>query len=1061
MGTLPVVYDGVRQPELDIVSIPGLPTLQPQYRLKDHNQWLREVLAHQIPRARIMAFQYDFGKGAKGASWLELLNHVDKLLFALVHRRENAESRPLLFVCYSFGAFILKKALLIAKERLDFNQILERTGGIVFLGCLNDENHPELKEVCLNCAAVEFGTTQRHDVVGSLRKSEDWNIIKEVMESFRSLRCPFPVRILYELKHTTINDRLAWMKKGGKGRNLCSEQISALGWNDERLIGVEQSHDGMVMYPPRDDTEGFFDTFMDTLSEIVDKASPQATDIFRMNVHQSPEGYGSWVFTSEFGSTTNVTLDTTFSPSSTPTAIPSNSLSAVKLPCFIIQPYEENPNFVGREDILEEIHKELNPYNHNGEKQKIFALTGLGGMGKTQTAVSYAFRHRDDFKIILLAHADAQTKLAESYVFLSTALGLGDSLIPVQAKENLKGFLKTQHVPWLMIFDNADGVDNKALLDEFWPDGDTGAVLITTRDQTLLSHYHGLCLDELDEKSAVNLLSNLTNMSRARMSDEFLVAENEAARKIVEKIGYLPLAISQAASLILEDGCSMSEFLEAYGLRELISDCEDVRFVSDDATYKYSLRTVWNMSYDPLTGDQQKLIKLMSFLDPDRVQLQVLRDAASNMTDSSLDFISTPYKLNKCKSGLLKSTLAAQSQDKQELRIHRLVQASCQLRMNLQERQEMYRTAVKLIRAVWPIPPRHAVHNPSLWEKQRALLRHAQRLATLYEESYQAGVSVVSEEVVDWEFASMLYEAGWFCYESGLLESVADLLRPAERYCLQHLTQPGGNRILADIYGGLGSLDTESNQFQGAFNNFQNHHKYVQLALEAGELERPSIWEVFALGRLGNGYHGLHLYSDAESYYRKCLAAWEELPGDRKIFTTHLATSAGCKVGWKRLKPLTAMAMYSLGNILIGFASQLTLDGFKEKAEAKFSEAMELHGKVLHLWTITLGARHHKTADATHKVGWHLHRINEYDKALIMFRRALDIYSEQPNLYKNEIARTKYKMGCVFQDSGDQPAGLRLIQDAEHLRQEIIPPEDWEPARGEKDFDYIVQFWTR
>lgn len=52
-------------------------------------------------------------------------------------------------------------------------------------------------------------------------------------------------------------------------------------------------------------------------------------------------------------------------------------------------------------------------------------------------------------------------------------------------------------------------------------------------------------------------------------------------------------------------------------------------------------------------------------------------------------------------------------------------------------------------------------------------------------------------------------------------------------------------------------------------------------------------------------------------------------------------------------------------------------------------------------------------------------------------------------------------MGCVMQDMGNLEDGTLLVNEAERLRQEIVPPEKWEPARGEEDFDEIVQFWTR
>ncbi|CAH0051001.1 unnamed protein product [Clonostachys solani] len=120
MNPLPVLHDGVRTADLDIVSIPGLPTLHPKYKSKDHNQWLREVLSHRVPQARIMAFQYDFGQESKEVAWMQLMQHAEGLLYSLIHRREGVESRPIIFVCFSFGAFILKRASFLQSDIVSF-----------------------------------------------------------------------------------------------------------------------------------------------------------------------------------------------------------------------------------------------------------------------------------------------------------------------------------------------------------------------------------------------------------------------------------------------------------------------------------------------------------------------------------------------------------------------------------------------------------------------------------------------------------------------------------------------------------------------------------------------------------------------------------------------------------------------------------------------------------------------------------------------------------------------------------------------------------------------------
>lgn len=75
--------------------------------------------------------------------------------------------------------------------------------------------------------------------------------------------------------------------------------------------------------------------------------------------------------------------------------------------------------------------------------------------------------------------------------------------------------------------------------------------------------------------------------------------------------------------------------------------------------------------------------------------------------------------------------------------------------------------------------------------------------------------------------------------------------------------------------------------------------------------------------------------------------------------------------------------------------------------------------------------------------------------------QALDIYSTYPRFFKNEIARTKYKMGCVYQDMGDRTKGRAAIEEAQRLRKEIMPPERWTAATDEQCFDDLVMFWTR
>jgi hypothetical protein len=110
---------------------------------------------------------------------------------------------------------------------------------------------------------------------------------------------------------------------------------------------------------------------------------------------------------------------------------------SVNIPCFVITPHAQNPRFVGREEILEDIRAALAPSDAKRQEQRAFVLTGLGGMGKTQIAVEFVFKYRDLFPVTLWAHADSQARLAESFCLFATQLGLGDNLTAAKAKQDV------------------------------------------------------------------------------------------------------------------------------------------------------------------------------------------------------------------------------------------------------------------------------------------------------------------------------------------------------------------------------------------------------------------------------------------------------------------------------------------------------------------------------------------------------------------------------------------------------------------------------------------------
>jgi hypothetical protein len=315
-------------------------------------------------------------------------------------------------------------------------------------------------------------------------------------------------------------------------------------------------------------------------------------------------------------------------------------------------------------------------------------------------------------------------------------------------------------VPWLVIFDNVDTQESKEVLNEFWPGGERGSVLITSRDGTFnIKAARTRHLPRMDETSSVELLLNSADL--ASTSTQVSHEEQSAARSIVRKVGYVPIAINQAAQLIMSAGNSLNpiaEFDDAYSLRELLEDSEDASFTQMVMGYQHTLATVWEMSFKRLDLDQIHLLNVMSFLDPDRVQLSILKQVVQQTATTGAGLLKTDRAFIRARAGLLKCSLIEQNEQLGQLRIHRVIQASCHLHMDEPTYQQAFATAFGTIEACWPVTPAQKRHDKGLWTEQQACLEHVQSLSQHFRERLTAGKKLSVDAL---RLSDLLQHAAW------------------------------------------------------------------------------------------------------------------------------------------------------------------------------------------------------------------------------------------------------------------------------------------------------------
>ncbi len=225
-------------------------------------------------------------------------------------------------------------------------------------------------------------------------------------------------------------------------------------------------------------------------------------------------------------------------------------------------PFQRNELFQGREKELEQL-KEL--ALSDDEHAKVVAISGLGGMGKSQLASEFAYRHEKDFigGIFWLDFSDATSALMDyTHCGAPQNLGLFDNNTPLtmeqQADEVRQVF--EQDIPRLLIFDNCE---DPLLLKQFQPKRGRATVLITSRYQDWSDEVKQVSINTLTREESAKLLSSYRK-------DPY--ANPAILDAVAEQLGDFPLALHLAGSFLKSYSSKTLEwYIDKIGASTLLS----------------------------------------------------------------------------------------------------------------------------------------------------------------------------------------------------------------------------------------------------------------------------------------------------------------------------------------------------------------------------------------------------------------------------------------------------------------------------------------------------------
>lgn len=285
----------------------------------------------------------------------------------------------------------------------------------------------------------------------------------------------------------------------------------------------------------------------------------------------------------------------------------------------------------------------------------IVSIYGLGGIGKTTLANDIIHNSTQSYAFRAWIRADSEKSLKNDYFTLCENVAICTKDMTDQQKIfNVKKWFEEQE-NILLVYDN---IEDMNLLEKYLPN--TGHVLVTSRNYNV---FNGIELNSMNLEEATELFSNIIPTHIQQTTDY-----KNNLKILFQELGFLPLALSQAAAYINENMMQISEYLSIYNTEKdkLLSYQIMPPMDQHESTY-----ITWDISFDKIVqlSDSQELlniINIIAYCNPSRIPKMLIKQYLYEAVDSAADI-----KLNALLGILRKYSLIRVATD--TISIHKLV----------------------------------------------------------------------------------------------------------------------------------------------------------------------------------------------------------------------------------------------------------------------------------------------------------------------------------------------------------------------------------------------------
>jgi len=708
--------------------------------------------------------------------------------------------------------------------------------------------------------------------------------------------------------------------------------------------------------------------------------------------------------------------------------------------------------FTGRDDVFQSLRQFLVPGSTAALTQ---AISGLGGIGKTHTALEYVYRFHQYYEAVLWLEADSWTTLTSECFRLADELGLPerDEQDQIHAIEEVRRWLRKHH-HWLLILDNVE--NPQEILPKFLPTNHQGSVLVTTRVNDVEPLAQTQVLSKLSEPEGVLFLLRRTKKlpPKAELNPANIEMYHEA-RQIWQQMDGLPLALDQAGAYILETKCSFAAYREEYARRraQLLQRRGKRRHVGHEmsvaTTFSLALKQVEEVN--PMAAD---ILRVCSLLHGEAIPEEIFLDGAPYLGSH---LATSPDGWDEAVGILHDYSLVQRNTEARTLTIHRLVQTVFKDTMDESTYRSWAEQTVQAINATLPgvnyrtaplyerclshmkecallIEYLHLTSSAAtrlLYQTGHYLLEHSRyaEAETFYQQCLRTSEQELGPQHL--ELAYSLNDLGALYAQRGKYVEAETLYQRALRIREQtlgpeHLLVTSPLTGLANIYDTLGR-DVEAESL---------YLRVLGISKQKLSPENPDM--AYPFHNLGNHYVRQGKYEEAEPLYQQALRIWEQALGPEH---PNLARSfnglanAYLKQGkYEEAEPLYRQSLSIQEQLLEPENPHLAfpLNNLAElyRIQDRFEEAEPLYQRALKIWEQALGPGHPNLALPLTGLANIYAEQGKYEEAEPLYQRSLRIRAQKLGFGHPKTVESRMRYISMLRETGrqDEVAFLEVPQ---------------------------------